>query len=42
MAHYGTMRDFRFSHDVDDIRGAALYGSNDEKLGKDRRRDLRP
>jgi sporulation protein YlmC with PRC-barrel domain len=34
MAHYGTLRDFRFSNDVDDIRGAALYGSNDEKLGK--------
>jgi sporulation protein YlmC with PRC-barrel domain len=34
MAHYGTLRDFRFSNDADDIRGAALYGSNDEKLGK--------
>jgi hypothetical protein len=34
MVHYGTLRDFRFSNDVDDIRGVALYGSNDEKLGK--------
>ena len=34
MAHYGTLRDFRFSNDVDDVRGATLYGSNDEKLGK--------
>jgi sporulation protein YlmC with PRC-barrel domain len=34
MAHYGTLRDFRFSNDVDDIRGATLYGSKDEKLGK--------
>jgi len=34
MAHYGTLRDFRFTNDADDIRGAALHGSNDEKLGK--------
>ena len=34
MAHYGTLRDFRFTNDADDIRGATLYGSNDEKLGE--------
>ena len=34
MAHYGTLREYRFSGDVDDIRGASLYGINDEKLGK--------
>jgi hypothetical protein len=34
MAHYGMLRDYRFSSDVDDIRGATLYGIDDEKLGK--------
>ncbi len=34
MAHYGVLRDYRFSDDVDDIRGATLYGANDEKIGK--------
>jgi sporulation protein YlmC with PRC-barrel domain len=35
MAHYGTLRDYRFAdRDVDDIRGSAVYGRNDEKLGK--------
>ncbi|HWR35649.1 MAG TPA: PRC-barrel domain-containing protein [Clostridia bacterium] len=34
MAHYGTLRDFRFREDVDDIRGADLYGRGDEKLGE--------
>jgi hypothetical protein len=34
MAHLGTLRDFRFEDQVDDIRGAAIYGSNDERLGK--------
>ncbi len=33
-AHYGMLRDYRFSDDVDDIRGAALYGADDDKLGK--------
>jgi hypothetical protein len=33
-AHYGMLRDYRFSDDVDDIRGAALYGIDDDKLGK--------
>jgi sporulation protein YlmC with PRC-barrel domain len=28
------LRDYRFSDDVDDIRGATLYGSGDDKLGK--------
>ncbi|HEY1732754.1 MAG TPA: PRC-barrel domain-containing protein [Terriglobales bacterium] len=32
--HYGMLRDYRFSDDVDDIRGAALYGVDDDKLGK--------
>jgi PRC-barrel domain len=37
MAHYGTLRDFRFiqsGEDLDDVRGSHLYGLNDEKLGK--------
>ena len=34
MAHYGMLRDYHFSDDVDDIRGATLYGVNDDKLGK--------
>ena len=33
MAHYGALRDYRFSGDVDDIRGANLYGRDDDKLG---------
>src|SRR5690348_13081713 len=31
---YGTLRDYRFNRDVDDIRGSALYGTDEEKLGK--------
>jgi sporulation protein YlmC with PRC-barrel domain len=34
MPHFGTLRDFAFSHDIDDIRGTTLYGINDDKLGK--------
>jgi sporulation protein YlmC with PRC-barrel domain len=34
MAHYGMLREYRFSDDVDDVRGATLYGTNDDKLGK--------
>jgi sporulation protein YlmC with PRC-barrel domain len=34
MPHYGTLRDFSFQTDIDDVRGTALYGLNDEKLGK--------
>ena len=33
MAHQGTLRDYRFSDAAEDIRGATLYGLNDEKLG---------
>lgn len=33
MAHFGVLREHRFSEDVDDIRGAKLYGADDEKLG---------
>jgi sporulation protein YlmC with PRC-barrel domain len=33
MAHYGVLRDYHFPGDVDDIRGAKLYGRDDEKLG---------
>ncbi len=35
MAHYGTLHDFEFSVELeDDIRGASVYGTNNEKLGK--------
>lgn len=34
MTHYGMLRDYRFSDDVDDIRGASLYGAGGDKLGK--------
>ena len=37
MAHYGTLRDYRFSDTdsaADDIRGSKLYGLDDDKLGK--------
>jgi hypothetical protein len=35
MAHLGILRDYRFSDNEDaDIRGAHVYGHNDEKLGK--------
>ena len=33
MPHYGTLTETRFE-DVDDLRGAEIYGVNDEKLGK--------
>jgi len=33
MAIYGNLRDYRFEKDVDDIRGATVYGVDDEKLG---------
>ncbi len=32
MAHYGMLRDYRFTEDVDDIRGADLYAA-DGKIG---------
>jgi sporulation protein YlmC with PRC-barrel domain len=34
MALYANMRDYRFSDNVDDIRGSDLYGADNEKLGK--------
>jgi hypothetical protein len=37
MAHYGTLGDYRFTDlndAADDIRGANVYGPDDEKLGK--------
>ena len=34
MAHYGMLRDYKFSDTAEDIRGSKLYGLNDEKLGK--------
>lgn len=34
MAHVGTLRDFRFENQAEDIRGAVLYGRDNEKLGK--------
>jgi hypothetical protein len=34
MPHVGTLRDFQFTQDVDDIRGAKIYGRNEEKLGE--------
>lgn len=33
MAHIGSLREFKFKQDVDDIRGANLYGKGNEKLG---------
>lgn len=33
MAHYGTLKDFRFESDADEIRGANVYGSDGDKLG---------
>lgn len=32
--HFGTLKDYQLGADVDDIRGANLYGSSDEKLGE--------
>ena len=36
MPHYGLLRDYQFEdlNTTDDIRGATIYGRNDEKLGK--------
>ena len=37
MTHIGTLRDYRFAEvdeAADDIRGAKVYGMDDEKLGK--------
>jgi stress response protein YsnF len=34
MAHYGLLRNYRFNETAEDIRGANLYGRDDDKLGK--------
>ena len=34
MAHYGMLKDYKFGEASVDVRGSALYGMNDEKLGK--------
>jgi len=34
MANYGMLRNYRFTDAAEDIRGAKLYGLDDEKLGK--------
>lgn len=34
MAHLGMLRDREFGDNVDDIRGADLYGPNNERLGE--------
>jgi PRC-barrel domain len=34
MAQYGRLQNYRFTEAAEDIRGAKLYGVNDEKLGK--------
>ena len=34
MSHYGTLRNYSFPQASDDVRGAKLYGRDDEKLGK--------
>jgi sporulation protein YlmC with PRC-barrel domain len=34
MAHYGTLKDASVAAATEDIRGAKVYGVNDEKLGK--------
>lgn len=33
MPHYGILREYRFEGEMDDVRGAEVYGINDEKLG---------
>ena len=33
MPHYGLLQKYRFSDDVDDIRGSSLYGYNGSQLG---------
>jgi hypothetical protein len=34
MSHHGLLRDYQFGETAEDIRGAALYGTKDEKLGQ--------
>jgi sporulation protein YlmC with PRC-barrel domain len=31
---YGTLSNYKFNKDIDDIRGSAVYGPDNEKLGK--------
>ena len=33
MAHYGSLGNHRFTADVPDVRGADVYGSEDERIG---------
>ena len=33
MPHYGILREYSFEGEVEDLRGAEVYGVNDEKLG---------
>jgi hypothetical protein len=34
MSHYATLNEYRFEEDVDDIRGAKLYGEGVQQLGR--------
>jgi len=34
MAQCGTLKDYRFTNEAEDVRGSELHGRNDEKLGK--------
>ena len=34
MSHYALLGEYRFGNAAEDVRGAALYGVDDEKLGK--------
>lgn len=34
MSHYGLLNDYQLGEQTEDIRGATLYGRDDEKLGK--------
>lgn len=34
MAHYGTLREFQFPGEVDDVRGSTVYDLEGEKIGK--------
>jgi hypothetical protein len=34
MSHYSTLQDYQFDADVKDVRGAALYGPDQSKIGK--------
>jgi hypothetical protein len=34
MANFGMLREYRFTDPAEDIRGAKLYGLDDEKMGK--------